>query len=103
MGRWMASRVWRTLAVRKLRRRAASSGERLAGDLEAVDEETGAADVELIGSEADDDLAEGVLDGLLVGGGGEVEAATGATGVGVGDRLAVRVVVVAEVLAAERG
>jgi len=38
------------------------------GDLEAVEDEAGAVDVNLVGSEADDDLAEGLLQGAAVGG-----------------------------------
>lgn len=60
-------------------------------------------DVELVGGETDDDFRERVLEGLRVCRNGEVEASAGAAGVGVGDRLAVGVVVVAEVLAAEGG
>ena len=45
-------------------------GEALAGDLEAVEEQAGAVDVELVGGEAGDDFAEGVLEGSLAGGSG---------------------------------
>jgi len=71
------------------------AGEALAGDLEAVEEQAGAVDVELVGGESGDDFAEGVLEGSLTGGSGELEASAGAAGVGVGDGLAVGVVVVA--------
>ena len=77
--------------------------EALGSDLEAVEEEAGAVDVELVGGEAGDDLVEGGLEGLVVGGGGEVEASASAAGVGVGDGLAVGVVVVAEGFATEGG
>jgi len=77
--------------------------EALGSDLEAVEEQAGAVDVELVGGEAGDDLVEGGLEGLVVGGGGEMEASAGAAGVGVGDGLAVGVVVVAEGFATEGG
>jgi len=73
------------------------------GDLEAVEDEAGAVDVELVGGEADEDFVEGGLEGARVGGWGEVEAAAGSAGVGVGDGLAVGVVVVAEGFATEGG
>jgi hypothetical protein len=47
----------------------------LGGDLEAVEDEAGTVDVEFVGREADDDFADGVLQGASVGGCGEVEAA----------------------------
>ena len=83
-------------------------GEVGGGDLEAVEEEAGAAGVELVGGEAIEDLADGLLDGGAVlgdgegeGGGsvlalGEVQCGEGARGVG-------GAVVEAEVLVAERG
>jgi hypothetical protein len=71
--------------------------------LEAVEEEGGAAGVDFVGSEADDDFAEGFLEGFGVGGRGDAEAVTGVAGVGVGDGGAVGVVVVAEGLGAEGG
>ena len=73
------------------------------GDLEAVEDEAGAADVEFVGCEADDDFVDGVVQGGLIGGWGEAEAAAGAAGVGVGDGAAVGVVEVAEGFAAEGG
>ena len=60
-------------------------------------------DVDLIGGQANDDVAEGGLEGAWVGGGGELEATAGTAGVGVGDGLAVGVVEVAEGFAAEGG
>ncbi len=76
------------------------AGEVERGDLESVEEQAGAAVVDLAGGDAAEDLGDGKLDGGAVLGGGELEV-----GVGVGDRggLAGGVVVVAEVLAAERG
>jgi hypothetical protein len=47
-----------------------------------VEEELGAVDVELVGGQADDDFRDGILQGALVGGWVEAEAATGAAGVG---------------------
>lgn len=60
-------------------------------------------DVELVGREANSDFIEGVLQGACVGGWCEAEATVGAVGVGIGDGLAVGVVVVAEGFAAEGG
>jgi ABC-type sugar transport system substrate-binding protein len=45
------------------------------GDLEAVEEEAGAARVDVVGGDADEELAEGLLDGVVVGGGEEGECA----------------------------
>jgi len=78
-------------------------GEGLAGNLKAVEEQAGAVDVELVGGQAGDDFAEGVLEGSLAGGSGELEASSSAAGVGVGGGLAVGVVVVAVGFAAEGG
>ena len=75
--------------------------ERLAEELEVVEDEAGAVDVELVGCEAGDDVAEGPVDFMEIARGGEVEAATAAAGVGVGDGFAVGVVVVAEAFTAE--
>jgi hypothetical protein len=75
----------------------------LGGDLEAVEDEAGAAGVEFVGCEADDNFGDGVLQGGLVGGWGEAEAAAGSADVGVGCGLTVGVVVVAEGFAAEGG
>ena len=43
------------------------------GDLEAVEQEAGAAGVDLVGGDAAEDLADGELDGGAVFGEGEVE------------------------------
>ncbi len=48
-------------------------GEVEAGDLEAVEEETGAAGVDVVGGDALEDLADGVLDGGTVFGEGDFE------------------------------
>jgi hypothetical protein len=67
------------------------------GDLEAVEEEAGAAEVDFVGGDADEDLAERSLDVGAVGGGGHVEGvAAGLTLVGVGYGFATLMVVVAE-------
>ena len=74
------------------------------GYLEAVDEERGAARVDLIGSEADDDLREGGLEGFGVGGRGDAEASSCADSASCARcRLAAGVVVEAEGLGAEGG
>ena len=88
-------------------------GEIERGDLEAVEEEAGAAWVELVGGEAVEDLADGVLDGRAVFKRGEGEGGLlvlalgevyglGSTG-GVGGAATAGVVVVAELLVAEAG
>jgi len=86
----------------------AGLGEVEGGDLEAVEEEAGAAGVELVGGEAVEDLADGLLDGAAVfgdgdgeGGGlvlalGEVDGEDGGAGVGAA-------VVEAEVIVEEAG
>jgi hypothetical protein len=78
------------------------------GDLEAVEEEACAAGIELVGGEAEQDLADGGLDGAAVLGRGEGEGGAAAAGlfgglVTLGCGLAGVVVVEAEVLLAERG
>jgi hypothetical protein len=74
------------------------------GDLEGVEEESGAARVEVVLGDAGDDLAEGLLDGGAAAGLGELEgAAAGLAEAGVGDGLALGVVVVAELFAAQGG
>ena len=74
------------------------------GDLEAVEEEAGAAGVDGVGGDAAEDLADGELDGAAVFGQGEVEGGlAGATGARAGDRLAGGVVEVAELFSAEGG
>jgi hypothetical protein len=74
-----------------------------AGDLEAVEEQAGAAGVEVVGGDAAEDLADGVLDGGTVLGVGEVEGGAAVAGRGAGGRAAGGVVVVAELLVAKRG
>ena len=79
-------------------------GEVVAGDLEAVKEEAGAAGVDLAFGDAEEDLADGVLDGGTVFRQGEDEGwADGADSSPFGGGLAGGVVVVAEALAAETG
>jgi hypothetical protein len=75
-----------------------------AGDLEAVEEEPGAAGVEVVGGDALEYEADGELDGGAVLGDGEVEGGeAGLAGGRIGDGMAGGVVVVAEVLVAEGG
>jgi len=77
-----------------------------AGDLQAVEQQAGAARVELVGGDALQDLADGELDGGAVfgHGQGEVGAAGGARGHLRGrDRRTRGVVEVAERLAAQAG
>jgi hypothetical protein len=77
-------------------------GEVEAGDLEAVEEEAGAAGVDVVGGDAAEDLADGGLDGGAVFREGQVEGgAAAATLARVGDRLAGVAVVVAELFLAE--
>jgi hypothetical protein len=75
------------------------------GDVQAVEHDSGAAVVERVGGEAAEYLSEGVLDGALVLGRGEVECdgagAAGTESVGV-EGQAGGVVVVAELLVAQR-
>ena len=79
-------------------------GEALEGDLETVEEESGAAGVELVLGDAGEDFADRELDGGAVLGHGEDEGAlAGAAAAELGDGFAGGVVVVAEVFAAERG
>lgn len=73
------------------------------GDLETVEEETGAAGVDLVGGDAAEDLTDGELDGSAVLGEGKVEGGlAAAAGARVGDGLAGGVVEVAELFPAER-
>lgn len=72
------------------------------GELQAVENQAGAVDVQLVGGEALEDLVEGALERDWVRRCFDLEAATRAAFVGIGDRVAIRVVVVAEALAAER-
>ena len=74
------------------------------GDLERVEEEAGAARVDVVGGDAAEDFADGELDGGAVFGHGEIEGgATGAAMFGPGDGLAGGVMEVAEGLGAEAG
>ena len=73
------------------------AGEVEAGDLEAVEEESGAAGIEVVGGDAAEDFADGGLDGGTVFGEGKVEGGlAGAAGFETGDGAAGGVVVVAE-------
>jgi hypothetical protein len=73
-----------------------------AGDLEAVEEEPGAAGVDLVGGDAAEDFADGGLDGGAVLGERQAEGGlTGAALFGVGDGSSGGVVVVAELFAAK--
>ena len=77
-------------------------GEVEAGDLESVEEEAGAAGVDVVGGDALKDLADGVLDGGTVFRERDFEGgAAGFTGAGVGCGFAGGVVVVTEVFATE--
>ena len=77
-------------------------GEVEAGDLEAVEEQACSARVDLVGGDALEDLADGVLDGGPVFGERQVEGGSAALALGgVRDGFAGGVVVVAEVFSAE--
>ncbi len=78
------------------------AGEVGAGDLEAVEEQAGAFGVDLVVGDAEEDVADGELDGGAVFGQGEVEGVAVFAGARVGRGAAGGVVVVAEVLVAER-
>ena len=75
----------------------------LAGELEAVEQQTGAVNVKLVGGDALDDLAEGSVHLGAVARRGQAEAAAGAAGIGVGDGHSAGMVVVAMALAAQGG
>jgi hypothetical protein len=75
-------------------------GEVEAGDLEAVEEEAGAARVDVVGGDALEDLADGVLDGGTVFGERDFEGGAAAPA-RAGCGFAGGVVVVAEVFSAE--
>lgn len=77
-------------------------GEDRGGDRQAVEEEAGAARVDLIGGDAAHDEGEGLLDGGAVFGDGEVEL-EGRERAVFGRGFAGVVVVVAEIFVAERG
>ena len=77
-------------------------GEVAGGDLEAVEEETGAAGIDLVSGDAAEDFADGELDAGAVFGEVEVEDGLGWVFESrAGDRFAGGVMVVAEVLSAE--
>jgi hypothetical protein len=79
-------------------------GEIEAGDLEAVEEEAGAAGVDVIGGDAAEDFSDGMLDGGTVFGERKVEGgAAASTLLGIGDGFSGGVVVVAEVFSAQAG
>jgi len=83
---------------------AGFSGEEVGGDLEAVEDEAGALLVELVGADAVEDLAEGVLDGGAVFKRGEEEfGVDGMASAEFGGGVAGGLVVVAEVFVAEGG
>ena len=77
-------------------------GQVEAGDLEAVEEQAGAAGVDVVGGDALEDLADGGLDGGAVFGEGQVEGGAAAAALArVRDGFAGGVVVVAELFLAE--
>jgi hypothetical protein len=79
-------------------------GEVEAGDLEAVEEQAGAAGIDVVGGDAAEDFADGLLDGGAVFGQGKVEGGAAASALlRVGDGFSGGVVVVAEVFSAEAG
>jgi hypothetical protein len=79
-------------------------GEVEAGDLEAVEEEAGAARVDLVGGDALEDFADGGLDGGAVFGQRQVEGGRAAAAPArVGDGFAGGLVVVAELFLTEAG
>jgi len=75
----------------------------LAGELEAVEQQACAVDVELVGGDALDELSEGGVHLGAVARRGQAEAAAGAAGVWVGDGHSAGMVVVAMALAAQGG
>jgi hypothetical protein len=77
-------------------------GEVEARDLEAVEEKTGAARVDVVGGDALQDLADGVVDGGAVFGQRQIEGGAAAAALArAGDGWARGVVVVAEVFSAQ--
>ena len=79
-------------------------GEGGVGDLQAVEEEAGAAGVDVVGGDALQDFADGLEDGGAVFGQGDVEGGAAAAALlRVGDGFSGGVVVVAEVFASEAG
>ncbi|WP_148103871.1 hypothetical protein [Edaphobacter aggregans] len=78
------------------------AGQVGAGDLQAVEEEAGAAGVDFVAGDAAEDFADGELDGGAVFGHGEVEeGGAGGALAWILDRAAGGVVVVAEVFSAQ--
>jgi hypothetical protein len=71
------------------------------GCLEALQQQASAFGVECVVGDAKGDLGEGDLDGAATGEQGEAERGLGVGGAGVAGRRARRVMVVAELLAAE--
>ena len=79
-------------------------GEVEAGDLEAIEEQARAAWIDVVGGDAAEDFADGVLDGAAVFGQRDLEGGTTAAAQArVFDRLAGGVVVVTKFLLAEAG
>ena len=78
------------------------AGQVDAGDLESIEEETGAPGVDFVGGDATEDFTDGGLDGRAVFGVGQVEGGAAAAALArVGDRAAGGVVVVTELFLAE--
>jgi hypothetical protein len=79
-------------------------GEVEAGDLEAVEEQAGAAGVDVVGGDALEDFADGLLDGGTVFRQRKVEGGAAASALlRVGDGFSGGVVVVAELFSAQAG
>jgi hypothetical protein len=79
-------------------------GEVEAGDLEAVEEQAGAAGVDVVGGDALEDFADGLLDGGTVFRQRKVEGGAAASALlRVGDGFSGGVVVVAEIFSAQAG
>jgi hypothetical protein len=98
----VASAVAATSVVTATSGGASGTGKVGAGDLEAVEEQTGALGVDFIAGDAAEDLADGRLDRGTVFGVGQVEGGPTATALArVGDRAPGGVVVVAELFVAE--
>ncbi|HWY03355.1 MAG TPA: hypothetical protein VNX60_06785 [Candidatus Acidoferrum sp.] len=80
------------------------AGDVEAGDLESVEEQSGALGVDFVAGDATEDFADGGLDGAAVFGDGDVEfGLLGAAASGVSGGAAGGVVVVAELLLLEAG
>jgi hypothetical protein len=79
-------------------------GEVEAGDLEAIEEEAGAAGIDVVRGDTAENFADGLLDGGTVFGEGKVEGGAAASALlGVGDGFSGGVMVVAEVFSAQAG